>query len=130
VAAVALFTILSAGSNTSAQKKADAVIVHGKVYTLDSQQPWAEALAIRGDRIVAVGSDAEIAKLQSRHTHVIDAKGRLAGFREKAEGSLEPGKVADLIILSQNLFEVDPNSINKTKVLPTIVGGRVVFEAQ
>ena len=53
-----------------------------------------------------------------------------AGFREKAEGSLEPGKLADLIILSQNLFEVDPRAINQTKVLTTIVGGRVVFESR
>jgi len=52
-----------------------------------------------------------------------------AGFREKTEGSLEPGKLADLIILSQNLFDVEPRSINKTKVLTTIVGGRVVFQA-
>src|SRR5262249_13132959 len=53
-----------------------------------------------------------------------------AGFREKSEGSLEPGKLADLIILSQNLFDVEPHSIGKTKVLTTIVGGRVVFQAQ
>jgi predicted amidohydrolase YtcJ len=53
-----------------------------------------------------------------------------AGFREKSEGSLEPGKLADLIIVSQNLFEVDPHTINKTKVLTTIVGGRVVFQSQ
>lgn len=53
-----------------------------------------------------------------------------AGFREKTEGSLEAGKLADLIILSQNLFEVEPHSINQTKVLTTIVGGRVVFQAQ
>jgi len=53
-----------------------------------------------------------------------------AGFREKDEGSIEPGKLADMIILSQNLFEVEPSSINKTKVLTTIAGGRVVFEAQ
>ena len=53
-----------------------------------------------------------------------------AGLREKTEGSLEPGKLADLIILSQNLFDVQPRSINKTKVLTTIVGGRVVFQAR
>jgi len=53
-----------------------------------------------------------------------------AGFREKTEGSLEPGKLADLIILSQNLFDVEPHSIDKTKVLTTLVGGRVVFQAQ
>jgi predicted amidohydrolase YtcJ len=53
-----------------------------------------------------------------------------AGFREKTEGSLEPGKLADLIILSQDVFEVDPRAINQTKVLTTIVGGRVVFESR
>ncbi len=53
-----------------------------------------------------------------------------AGFREKSEGSLEPGKLADLIIVSQNLFEIDPHTINRTKVLTTIVGGRVVFQSR
>ena len=53
-----------------------------------------------------------------------------AGFREKTEGSLEPGKLADLIILSQNLFQIDPHTIDKTKVLTTVVGGRVVFQSK
>jgi predicted amidohydrolase YtcJ len=53
-----------------------------------------------------------------------------AGRREKTEGSLEPGKVADLIIVDRNLFEIDPHSISDTKVLTTIVGGRVVYEAE
>lgn len=53
-----------------------------------------------------------------------------AGFREKSEGSLEPGKLADLVVLSQNLFEIDPHKIDATKVLTTIVGGRVVFQSQ
>jgi predicted amidohydrolase YtcJ len=53
-----------------------------------------------------------------------------AGFREKSEGSLEPGKFADLIILSQNLFDLDSHTIDRTKVLTTIVGGRVVFQSR
>jgi predicted amidohydrolase YtcJ len=53
-----------------------------------------------------------------------------AGFREKTEGSLESGKLADLIILSQNLFQIDPHTIDKTKVLTTVVGGRVVFQSK
>jgi predicted amidohydrolase YtcJ len=53
-----------------------------------------------------------------------------AGFRERTEGSLEPGKLADLIILSQNLFQIDPHMIDKTKVLATVVGGRVVFQSK
>ena len=53
-----------------------------------------------------------------------------AGRREKTEGSIEPGKLADLIIVSQNIFEIDPHEIAKTKVVETIVGGRVVFQAK
>jgi predicted amidohydrolase YtcJ len=52
-----------------------------------------------------------------------------AGRREKTEGSIEPGKLADLIIVSQDIFEVDPHAIAKTKVVKTIVGGRVVYQA-
>ena len=51
-----------------------------------------------------------------------------AGHREKTEGSLEPGKLADLIILSQNVFEIDPHHLVNTKVVMTIVAGRVVYE--
>src|SRR5712672_7432 len=52
-----------------------------------------------------------------------------AGRREKTEGSIEPGKLADLIIVSQDIFEIDPHRLAETKVLTTIVGGRVVYQA-
>ncbi len=53
----------------------------------------------------------------------------IAGRREKSEGSLAAGKLADLIVLSQNLFETPPNQAAKTTVLLTMVGGRVVYES-
>jgi predicted amidohydrolase YtcJ len=53
-----------------------------------------------------------------------------AGRREKSEGSLEVGKLADLIILSQNIFDVDPRKIGVTNVVTTIVGGRLVYQAE
>lgn len=53
----------------------------------------------------------------------------VAGRREKTEGSLEPGKFADLIIVSQNLFEIDPHAIGRTKVLLTMVGGKTVYQS-
>jgi predicted amidohydrolase YtcJ len=53
----------------------------------------------------------------------------IAGRREKTEGSLEAGKVADLIVLSQNLFEVRAEQTGKTEVMLTMVGGRVVYES-
>jgi len=52
-----------------------------------------------------------------------------AGHREKTEGSLEPGKLADLIVLSQDLFKIEPTEIAKTEVLLTMVGGKVVYQA-
>ena len=52
-----------------------------------------------------------------------------AGHREKTEGSLEPGKLADLIVLSQDLFQIEPTEIGKTEVLLTMVGGKVVYQS-
>ncbi|MGB7847679.1 MAG: amidohydrolase [Candidatus Acidiferrum sp.] len=52
-----------------------------------------------------------------------------AGHREKTEGSLEKGKVADVIMVDRNIFEIEPHTIDQTKVLLTIVGGKIVYEA-
>ena len=52
-----------------------------------------------------------------------------AGRREKTEGSIETGKLADIIILSQNIFDIDPHKISDTKVTTTIVGGRIVYQS-
>src|SRR5262249_55143622 len=66
------------------EKKADLVLLGGKVVTVDPKRPVAEALAARGDRIVAVGSDQEIAGLIGDGTRVLRLQGRLAipGFVE------------------------------------------------
>jgi hypothetical protein len=52
-----------------------------------------------------------------------------AGHREKTEGSLEPGKLADLIVIQQDLFKIEPSEIAKTEVLLTMVGGKVVYQS-
>jgi hypothetical protein len=51
-----------------------------------------------------------------------------AGFEEKTKGSLEPGKVADFVVLSQDILTVPHNAIPKTQVLLTVVNGREVFK--
>jgi len=56
--------------------------------------------------------------------------GAYAMHREKDEGSLERGKLADLILVSQNIFEIDPHRIAETKVLLTMVGGKIVYDAR
>jgi len=52
-----------------------------------------------------------------------------AGHSEKSLGSIEKGKWADIIIVDRNIFEVDPRTIDKTKVVLTVVGGKIVYEA-
>jgi len=51
-----------------------------------------------------------------------------AEFAEDVKGTLEPGKLADLVALSKNLFEIAPREILETKAVLTIVGGKIVFE--
>ena len=67
----------SAQGSKDAKNAADMVVIHGRIYTLDSRQPWAQALAIRADKIVAVGEDATIGKFRGSDTKVIDAAGQL-----------------------------------------------------
>jgi predicted amidohydrolase YtcJ len=50
-----------------------------------------------------------------------------ANFEEKIKGSIEVHKVADLVVLTKNLLQVSPREILDTKVVLTIVGGRIVY---
>ena len=50
-----------------------------------------------------------------------------AEFQEKDKGSLTPGKLADLVILSQDVFAVPPAAIKDVVIERTIVGGKVVY---
>ncbi len=64
---------------------------------------------------------------QAVEGYTIDAA--FAGHLEKSEGSLAIGKVADVIVVDKNIFEIDPHTIDETKVVLTIVGGKIVYEA-
>jgi predicted amidohydrolase YtcJ len=54
--------------------------------------------------------------------------GAYARFSDMQTGTLEPGKEADLAVLSQDIFSVKSSEIGKTQVLMTLVGGTTVFE--
>ncbi len=51
-----------------------------------------------------------------------------ASFEEDIKGTLEVGKLADMVVLSQDLFTIQPRDITKTEVLYTILGGKIVYE--
>lgn len=52
-----------------------------------------------------------------------------AAFEETQIGTLEAGKLADLAVLSQNIFSVPPKTVGKTGVVLTMVGGQIVYGA-
>jgi len=66
------------------EQAADLILLNGKVFTSDPAQPKAEAIAIRGERILAVGSNDEIKKLASSKTRSIDLGRRTvtSGFND------------------------------------------------
>jgi predicted amidohydrolase YtcJ len=55
------------------------------------------------------------------------SSGAYAEFAEKDKGTLATGKLADVVVLSQDIFRVKPDEIKNTRVVYTIVGGRVVY---
>lgn len=74
LAAIALTATTVAAQQPAAP---DLVVLHGRVFTSDPAKRWAEAVAIRGDRIAAVGTEAEIEGLAGPSTRRIDAGGRV-----------------------------------------------------
>jgi len=52
-----------------------------------------------------------------------------AEFQENEKGSITPGKLADMVLLSEDIFSIDPVKIRDVKVLKTIVGGKVIWDS-
>ncbi len=51
-----------------------------------------------------------------------------AGFQEDKVGMLRPGYLADLVVLSENIFEIPPEKIREVEVVRTVVGGKAAYE--
>ncbi len=64
-------------SSAAPAKPADLAVTHGKIFTANDAAPWAEAVAVTGGRIVAVGTDREIARFIGPRTKVLDVAGKL-----------------------------------------------------
>ena len=83
-AATLVLATFACGRAGDEEKAADLVLRGGRVVTVDQRQPEAQAVAVRGDRIAFVGSDADVEAFVGPTTEVIDLAGRLAipGFIE------------------------------------------------
>ncbi|PNU06925.1 amidohydrolase [Novosphingobium guangzhouense] len=61
----------------AAEGMADLIITNARIYTVDETHPWAEAVAIRDGRIIAVGTAKDVAVQKGTQTQVVDLKGKL-----------------------------------------------------
>ncbi len=83
----------SGGSATSRANDPADLVVYGRVWTGDSARPWASAVAVRGDRIAAVGDSAEIARLAGPATRTLNSGAGLVtpGFMDSHTHFIDGG---------------------------------------
>ncbi len=75
-AGAAILALAAALSATAQAQTAQIIFVNGNIYTMNERQPRAEAIAVKGDRIVFVGSNADAKKYQSAETKTVDLAGK------------------------------------------------------
>ena len=75
-----------------------------------------------------IGPDERVTPLQA--LQAITINGAHIYREEASKGSLEPGKLADLVILNRNPLKVDPMAIKDIKVVETIKEGKTIYEAR
>ncbi len=79
--ALVLIAIMAAAHGArrpAATEPAGTILMNGRIYTSNPAQPWAEAMAIRGNKIAAVGAGKDVLVLRGPQTKVIDLGGRMA----------------------------------------------------
>jgi len=71
-------SLCSFSASAQQKKPAELLLTNGRIFTSDPGNPWAEAVAVSGGRILAVGSDQDLAQYRGPDTNVIDLAGRMA----------------------------------------------------
>ena len=130
--AVCVLVIMAAlDANAQSKPSATLIVTNAVVYTVDKQRPKAEAVAVIGDRIVAVGSRAEIELWRGPQTKVIDADGKLLlpGFNDAHVHFIQGGAQLDQVQLTDAATpeEFAKRIAAQTKKTPKgewILGGR------
>lgn len=133
---ILLLSIIMMIQTTSCQQKetADLIIINGKVLTIDKENPMAEAIAVKGEKIITVGTSAEISKYATEgKTKVIDASGRLVlpGFNDAHVhfGPLDPDFIelrytTDPLVITEKVRV----QVAKSKPGQVIRGGHWIHE--
>lgn len=115
---------------------AGARIAYGSDWPVDALNQWF-ALKVGVTRTAAPDAGPEYADALGRHPglsresvlRAITTNSSYTLRQEAATGSLEVGKMADFIVLDRNFIQIPAEEIAEIKVLLTVVGGRVVYDA-
>jgi predicted amidohydrolase YtcJ len=75
-----------------------------------------------------IGQDQKVSALEGLKAMTINVARQYG--EEATKGSLEPGKLADLVILSDNPLTIDPEAIREIRVLETIKEGKTIYTAE
>jgi predicted amidohydrolase YtcJ len=73
-----------------------------------------------------VGAEETITREQALHLWTL--AGAWLSFEEKSKGSIEPGKLADMVVISRDYLRCPVDEIKDIEAMTTVVGGRVVYE--
>ena len=102
-------------------------IVNARVWTNDPRRPWADALLVQGDHILAVGSSAELRKRAAAGAAVIDAGGRLV-VPSQADGRLAAGAKASLAMIERPSAADAAGAPLEHETVFSLAEGRVVVD--
>src|SRR6201987_4184935 len=126
-----LIIMVPLGANAESKPSATLIVTNAAVYTVDKQHPKAEAVAVIGDRIVAVGPRADIDLWRGPQTKLIDAGGKLLlpGFNDAHVHFIQGGAQLDQVQLTdastpQEFAKRIAAQVKKTRKGEWILGGR------
>ena len=114
--------------------KSGAVVVNGTDVPVEPVNPIACFYAsitrktLKGTPERGYEPEERMTREQALRSYTLD--GAYGEFAEDIKGSIEPGKLADFTIFSQDIMTVEEQKILSTKVMMTMVGGKVVFKSE
>ena len=106
-----------------------AIIINGSdapVEDVDPIQSYYASVTRRFDDGTEFFPEQRMTREEALRSYTIDAA--YAAFEENVKGSITPGKLADIVVLSNDILTIPDDEISETEVLYTIIGGKVVYQ--
>ncbi|WP_342377270.1 amidohydrolase family protein [Myxococcus stipitatus] len=120
---------------------ADRIFEGGTLLTMNERQPSAQAVALQGGRILAVGTRHEVFAFQGPDTEVVSMRGGTMipavvdddtapeNVEQEPQGTLEPGQRANFVVLNGNPLTVTPRAREELRVMHVVKDGQSLYMA-